>query len=136
MPSRDRDRATDAMVARTSHARAAGSQVSSAALVPYLVVLVCVAAGIYIAWHEGSHGGGRGAVIAGVALLVGAAIRLALPARLAGLLAVRHRATDVVTLVVLGVSLLTAGLVLPGLRVAHRTGSAQSPRGRTAAAGR
>jgi hypothetical protein len=67
-------------------------------------------------------------VVAGVALLVAAAVRLAVPTRLAGLLAVRHRATDVVTLVVLGVSLLTAGLVLPGLWVAHRMGSAPRPR--------
>jgi hypothetical protein len=130
MPSRDRDRATDAMVAPANQARPPGPQVSSAALVPHLVVLICVAAGIYIAWHQGSHGGGRGAVVAGVALLVAAAVRLAVPTRLAGLLAVRHRATDVVTLVVLGVSLLTAGLVLPGLWVAHRTGSAPRPRGR------
>jgi hypothetical protein len=127
MPSRDRDRATDAMVAPASHAKPTGPQVTSAALVPHLAVLVCVAAGIYIAWHQGSHGGGRGGVIAGVALLVAAAIRLALPTRLAGLLAVRHRATDVVTLIVLGVSLLTAGLVLPGLRAAHRTRSALRP---------
>jgi len=127
MPSRDRDRATGAMAAPASHARAARSQASSAALVPHLAVLVCVAAGIYIAWHEGSHGGGQGGVVAGVALLVAAAVRLAVPARLAGLLAVRHRATDVVTLIVLGVSLLTAGLVLPGLRVAHRTRSALRP---------
>ena len=84
-------------------------------MVAHLVVLVCVAAGIYIAWHQGSHGGGRGGVVAGVALLVAAVARLALPARLAGLLAVRHRATDVVTLTVLGVSLLIVGLVLPGL---------------------
>lgn len=85
-------------------------------MIPHVVVLVCVAAGIYIAWHQGSRGGGQGGVIAGVALLVAAVIRLALPARLAGLLAVRHRATDVVTLIVLGASLLIAGLVLPGLR--------------------
>ena len=133
MPSRDRDRATDATVAPASHA---GPQASSVALVPHLVVLVCVAAGIYIAWHQGSHGGGRGGVVAGVALLVAAAVRLALPARLAGLLAVRHRATDVVTLVVLGVSLLTAGLVLPSLWVAHRTWSAQRPHNGRAAASR
>jgi drug/metabolite transporter (DMT)-like permease len=129
MPSRDRDRATDAMVTPAGHAKSAGPQASSAALVPHLVVLVCVAAGIYIAWHQGSHGGGRGGVVAGVALLVAAAVRLAVPTRLAGLLAVRHRATDVVTLVVLGVSLLAVGLVLPGLWVAHRTGSALRPRG-------
>jgi hypothetical protein len=115
MPSRDRDRATDATVVPTAQAKPAGPQASSAALVPYLVVLVCVAAGFYIAWHQGSHGGGRGGVVAGIALLVAAAVRLAVPTRLAGLLAVRHRATDVATLIVLGASLLIVGLVLPGL---------------------
>jgi hypothetical protein len=98
-------------------------------MVPYLVVLVCVAAGIYIAWHQGSHGGGGGGAVAGGALLVAAVIRLVLPTRLAGPLAVRHRATDVITLVVLGVSLLTAGLVLPGLRVADRRVRARSVQG-------
>jgi hypothetical protein len=88
--------------------------VAQAARVTHLAVLVCVAAGVYIAWHQGSQGGGRGGAIAGGALLVAAAARLVLPTRLAGMLAVRHRMTDVVTLVVLGVSLLTAGLVLPG----------------------
>jgi hypothetical protein len=88
-------------------------------------VLVCVAAGIYIAWHQGSHGGGLGGVVAGVALLAAAAARLALPARLAGLLAVRHRATDVVTLIILGVSLLAVGLVLPGLCVDRHKRPAQ-----------
>lgn len=122
MPSRDRDLAPQATIPRTSHAKPAAPPTAQAAMIPYLVVLVCVAAGIYIAWHEGSHGGGRGGAVAGGALLVAAVIRLVLPTRLAGLLAVRHRATDVITLIVLGVSLLTAGLVLPGLRVADRTG--------------
>ena len=84
-------------------------------IIPYLAVLVVVAAGVYIAWRQGSAGGGRGGVIAGVALLAGAAIRMALPRRLAGLLASRHRVTDVLTLAVLGASLLVAGLVLPRL---------------------
>jgi hypothetical protein len=78
-------------------------------------VLTGVAAGIYIAWHQGAHGAGRGGAIAGGALLVAAVVRLALPARLLGLLAVRRRGTDVVTLVALGACLLTVGLVLPGL---------------------
>jgi len=147
MPSRDRDLASrvpgssgspgasGAMIPRASHARPGQAQpgqaqpaqppASWAALVPHLVVLVCVAAGIYIAWHQGSHGGGRGGVVAGAALLVAAVARLMLPTRLAGLLAVRHRATDVVTLTVLGVSLLTAGLVLPGLCVDRRKRPAQ-----------
>lgn len=84
-----------------------------ATVVPYLAVLVVVVGGVYIAWHQGSHGGGMGGVIAGVAFLIGALVRLVLPAQLAGLLASRNRLTDVVTLVIFGVGLLVLGLVLP-----------------------
>lgn len=84
-------------------------------IVVYLVVLVCVVAGVYIAWREGSVGGGRGGVVAGSALLAAAVARLALPARLAGLLASRRRVTDVLVLTAFGVGLLVAGLVLPRL---------------------
>lgn len=86
-----------------------------ATVVPYLAVLVLVAGGVYISWHQGSHGGGLGGVIAGAAFLIAAAVRLALPAQLAGLLASRDRVTDVTTLVVFGACLLVLGLVLPGL---------------------
>lgn len=85
----------------------------AATVVPYLAVLVLVAAGVYLSWHEGSHGGGLGGVVAGAAFLIAAAVRLALPAQLAGLLASRNRATDVVTLVIFGACLLVLGLVLP-----------------------
>jgi len=90
-------------------------------------VLVCVAAGVYIAWHQGTQGGGRGGAIAGGALLVAAAARAVLPARLAGMLAVRNRATDAVTLIVLGACLLATGLVLPGLQAAVRTRDSRGP---------
>jgi Protein of unknown function (DUF3017) len=83
-------------------------------VIPYLIVLVCVVAGLYIAWSQGSEGG-RGAVVAGIALLVAALVRLALPARLVGLLGTRKRVTDVLTLAVLGVGLIVAGVVLPRL---------------------
>jgi len=82
-------------------------------VVPYLAVLVATIAGVYIAWQQGSAGGGRGGAIAGAALLVAAVIRLALPARLAGLLGTRKRVTDVLTLAVFGTGLLIAGLLLP-----------------------
>jgi hypothetical protein len=82
-------------------------------VIPLLSVLVVTVAGVYIAWRQGSAGGGEGGIVAGAALLAGAVIRLILPARLAGLLATRKRATDVVTLTVFGVCLLVAGLVLP-----------------------
>ncbi len=72
-------------------------------VVPYLAVLVCAVVGVYIAWREGSAGGGDGAAVLGAALLAAAVARLLLPARLAGLLATRKRATDVLTLTVFGV---------------------------------
>jgi len=86
-----------------------------AIVVPYLAVLVLVAAGVYISWHQGSQGGGLGGMITGAAFLIAATVRLALPRPLAGLLASRNRATDVVTLAIFGVCLLVLGLVLPGL---------------------
>jgi hypothetical protein len=82
-------------------------------VVPYLAVLTVVAAGLYIAWHQGSAGGGRGGVVAGAALLVAAVARLLLPRKVAGLLASRGRVSDVVTLMIFGAGLLIAGLVLP-----------------------
>jgi hypothetical protein len=82
------------------------------AVIPYLVVLVCVVGGLYIAWREGSDGG-RGAVVAGIALFVAALVRLVLPVRLVGLLGTRKRLTDVLTLAVLGIGLIIVGVVLP-----------------------
>jgi hypothetical protein len=101
--------------ARDHRARDDGSDDGSiVAVIPYLTVLVCVVAGVYIAWRQGPAGGGQGAVVGGVALLVGALVRLALPARLAGLLGTRKRVTEVLTLAVFGAGLVVAGLVLPG----------------------
>ncbi len=79
-------------------ARRAKEDASIVGVVPLLAVLVVTIAGVYIAWRQGSAGGGEGGVVGGVALLAGAVARLLLPARLAGLLATRKRATDVVTL--------------------------------------
>ncbi|HEX3711173.1 MAG TPA: DUF3017 domain-containing protein [Trebonia sp.] len=82
-------------------------------VIPLVAVLVVTTAGVYLAWRQGSAGGGEGGVIGGAALLAGAVVRLLLPARLAGLLATRKRATDVLTLTVFGAGLVVAGLVLP-----------------------
>jgi hypothetical protein len=81
--------------------------------VPYLAVLVLTVAGVYFAWRQGPTGGGAGGVIAGVALLAAAVVRLLVPANAAGLLATRKRATDVLMLSAFGVALLVMGLVLP-----------------------
>ena len=96
-------------------------------VVPYLAVLLCVVAGVYIAWREGSAGGGAGGAIAGAALLVAAAIRAVLPDKLAGLLASRRRATDVVTLTAFGACLLIAGLGLPRLGPLSAQGRMAAP---------
>jgi hypothetical protein len=97
----------------TAEAKHATDDGSIVGVIPYLAVLVCTLAGVYVAWHQGSSGGGRGGVVAGVALLVAAVARLVLPARLVGLLGTRKRVIDVLTLTVFGGGLLVAGLVLP-----------------------
>jgi hypothetical protein len=97
-----------------AESRRASQDASIVGFIPLLAVLVVTVAGVYVAWRQGSAGGGEGGVIAGAALLVGAAARLLLPVSLAGLLATRKRATDVVTLAFFGVGLLVVGLVLPG----------------------
>jgi hypothetical protein len=57
----------------------------------------------------------RGLLLAGTGLLGGAALRLVLPARVAGLLAVRGRLFDAAVLAVLGVAViaLTSSVPLP-----------------------
>ncbi|HEX4398399.1 MAG TPA: DUF3017 domain-containing protein [Trebonia sp.] len=104
-----------ARAARRAAATRARRERSVIGVVPYLVLLLCTIAGVYIAWRDGSNGGGAGAVIAGLALLAAAVVRGLLPARLAGLLASRRRATDVITLAAFGACMLVAGLVLPRL---------------------
>jgi hypothetical protein len=96
--------------AAAERARGHGSIVS---VIPYLAVLIVTIAGVYVAWHQGSAGGGKGGVVSGVALLVAALFRLVLPPRLVGLLGTRKRAIDVLTLTIFGGGLLVAGLVLP-----------------------
>jgi hypothetical protein len=82
-------------------------------VIPYLAILACTVAGVYVSWNQGSAGGGKGGVVAGAALLVAAVIRLVLPARLVGLLGTRKRVLDVLTFAFFGGGLLIAGLVLP-----------------------
>jgi len=55
----------------------------------------------------------RGAVVVGVSVLIGAVLRLALRERDAGLLAVRSRTLDVLTLGALGLALTVLAVVVP-----------------------
>ena len=82
------------------------------AQVPYAVVLLIAAAGIWWAWR-GSHDVGNGAGVVGGALLAAAIARLALPQSAVGLLASRRRFADVLALGAFGAGLLVLALVLP-----------------------
>src|SRR5947209_17313460 len=55
----------------------------------------------------------RGLLLAGIGLLVGAVVRLVLPARAAGLLAVRGRVFDSVVLAVLGTAVIVLTSSVP-----------------------
>ena len=88
------------------------SGTSALAWLPYLIVLAGVAAGMFVAW-KGSMYAGRGAGLIGASLLVGAVARLILPARYAGLLASRRKASDVLALALFGAAVLAVAIALP-----------------------
>jgi Protein of unknown function (DUF3017) len=71
--------------------------------------------GLGLLWMRGGQADVRGGtlVMAGV-LLAGAAARLGLPERRAGMLGSRRRLADAAALAALGAGLLVAGLVFPG----------------------
>jgi hypothetical protein len=78
----------------------------------YVVVLAGAAAGMFVIW-QGSKYAGRGAGIIGCSLLAGALARLILPARYAGLLASRRKASDVLAFAVFGTAVLAVAIALP-----------------------
>ncbi len=76
----------------------------------YLLVLVTSGVGLWIV----AHGNWRvGVKTIAASLLVAAAVRLVLPARDAGMLAVRRRLLDVGLLVVVGVALFVLSTTIP-----------------------
>jgi hypothetical protein len=85
---------------------------SKLAWLPYLIVLAGTAAGMLVAWH-GSKYAGRGAALIGASLLAAALARLILPARYAGLLASRRKASDVLGFAVFGAAVLAVAISLP-----------------------
>ena len=82
------------------------------AWLPYLIVLAGVAAGMFVIW-QGSKYAGRGAALVGCSLLAGALARLILPARYAGLLASRRKASDVLAFAAFGAAVLAVAIALP-----------------------
>jgi hypothetical protein len=83
--------------------------------VPALVVLVCAAGGLAFAAAVPEHWL-RGVLFMAGALVLAGLLRLALPARQAGILAVRGRTVDVLCYVGAGAALWVAGLLIPPTR--------------------
>jgi hypothetical protein len=105
-------RATRAARADRASQTDGDSATSALAWLPYLIVLAGVAAGMFVAW-KGSKYAGRGAGLIGASLLVGAVARLILPARYAGLLSSRRKASDVLALALFGAAVLAVAIALP-----------------------
>jgi Protein of unknown function (DUF3017) len=80
--------------------------------IPFLTVVACLAAAFVYVRLEPQHWL-RGVLAIGIDLIAAGTLRLLLPTRRAGLLAVRGRAFDVVVYVGLGVLVITFGLALP-----------------------
>ncbi|MGY2085841.1 DUF3017 domain-containing protein [Blastococcus sp. SYSU DS0539] len=78
---------------------------------PLLAVLVVVAAGLLLVTLEHWR---WGLVVVGLALVGAALLRLLLPVRRVGFLAVRSRAVDVVLTAGAGIALTTVALTIPG----------------------
>jgi hypothetical protein len=106
--------ARNTRAARTSRTTRAARdpRPSKLAWLPYLIVLAGAAAGMFVIW-QGSKYAGRGAAIIGCSLLVGALARLTLPARYAGLLASRRKASDVLAFAAFGAAVLAVAIALP-----------------------
>jgi len=93
---------------------AAGEATAAGGLtwLPYLIVLAGVAIGMFVVWL-GSKYAGPGTAIVGCSLLAGALFRLVLPARDAGLLSSRRKASDVLAFAAFGAAVLAVAIALP-----------------------
>jgi len=79
---------------------------------PILVVLAGFAFGLTVILRDEIF---QGAAILGMSILVAAGLRLFLPTRMAGTLAVRRRGIDVGMYTVLGSALVVLGLLVQGI---------------------
>jgi hypothetical protein len=80
--------------------------------VPFLLVIAVLVAGFVFVRVAPQHWL-RGVLIIGADLVAAGILRLVLPARQAGIMAVRSRPFDTVTYIGLGVLVITFGLLLP-----------------------
>jgi hypothetical protein len=79
---------------------------------PILTVLAGFGFGMTVILHDEVF---QGAALMGMALLLAAGLRLFLPTRVAGTLAVRRRAIDVGTYLIVGSTLVVLGLLVQGI---------------------
>lgn len=79
---------------------------------PILAVLAGFGFGMTVILHDEVF---QGAALMGMSLLLAAGLRLFLPTRVAGTLAVRRRAIDVGTYTVVGTTLVVLGLLVQGI---------------------
>ena len=93
-------------------AASAATAAGPLAWLPYLVVLAGAAIGMFVVW-QGSKYAGLGSALVGCSLLAGALFRLVLPARYAGLLSSRRKASDVLAFAAFGVAVLAVAIALP-----------------------
>jgi hypothetical protein len=80
---------------------------------PVVVVAAGVLIGLVIS-VLGRDSWRLGGLVIGCALLVGAVIRVVLPRREAGLLAVRSRAFDILAMTIGGVAIIALAIAIPG----------------------
>ncbi len=111
-PSRESRLSRESRSSRGSQGERGDPGSSRVAWLPYLVVLGGAATGMFVAW-QGSKYAGRGAALVGCSLLAAALARLVLPARYAGLLSSRRKASDVLAFAVFGAAVLAVALMLP-----------------------
>ncbi|WP_194893370.1 DUF3017 domain-containing protein [Catenulispora pinisilvae] len=79
---------------------------------PILAVLAGFCFGMTVILHDEVF---QGAAVMGLSLLLGAGLRLFLPTRVAGTLAVRRRAVDVGMYTAVGLTLVVLGLLVQGI---------------------
>ena len=80
---------------------------------PLALVLLGLVAGLVVLSFYDFR---AGSIILGIAIIFGAALRLVLPRDRAGLLAIRSRPVDLVTMFGLGIALTTVAVLIPPAR--------------------
>lgn len=96
-----RHRIHRATTASTPQAGTSEPKTGALSVLPYLLVLAGVGAGVFVAF-QGSRYTGQGTGIVGGALLAAGLLRLALPPRYAGPMASRSKAIDVLAFLLFG----------------------------------